>query len=236
MGNGTEERHESGRRLHQCLFSNLVNLLSNKLTDVSILHLSRDGRNYCFFGEFLLGEEEFILWFPKSIVKGSSHGSWVGPQDFTPEWHVRGGGQGLGAEAAWMRPSEAGVGSGHGGRSRANCQGSDEAKKIWEVPDTILLSPTGRLGESSWWDYKWGSRFWDLQTLASLGLVAKSCPTLVMPWTIAHQAPLSMVFPRQEYWSGLPFPSPEDLPTQGPNSGLLHCRQILYQLSHQGSS
>ena len=32
------------------------------------------------------------------------------------------------------------------------------------------------------------------------------------PWTIAHQAPLSRVFPRQEYWSGLPFPPPGDLP------------------------
>ena len=32
------------------------------------------------------------------------------------------------------------------------------------------------------------------------------------PWTIAHQAPLSMRFSSQEYWSGLPFPSPEDLP------------------------
>ena len=31
------------------------------------------------------------------------------------------------------------------------------------------------------------------------------------PWTAAHQAPLSMGFPRQEYWSGLPFPSPGDL-------------------------
>ena len=35
------------------------------------------------------------------------------------------------------------------------------------------------------------------------------------PWTVAHQAPLSMGFPRQEYWSGLPFPSPEDLPDPG---------------------
>ena len=35
------------------------------------------------------------------------------------------------------------------------------------------------------------------------------------PWTIAHQAPPSMGFPRQEYWSGLPFPSPEDLPDPG---------------------
>ena len=33
----------------------------------------------------------------------------------------------------------------------------------------------------------------------------------VTPWTIAHQAPLSMEFSRQEYWSGLPFPSAEDL-------------------------
>ena len=35
------------------------------------------------------------------------------------------------------------------------------------------------------------------------------------PWTIAHQAPLSMGFSRQEYWSGLPFPSPGDLPNSG---------------------
>ena len=34
----------------------------------------------------------------------------------------------------------------------------------------------------------------------------------VTPWTVAHQAPLSMGFSRQEYWSGLPFPSPGDLP------------------------
>ena len=37
------------------------------------------------------------------------------------------------------------------------------------------------------------------------GLVAKSCPTLVTPWTVACQGPLSMGFPRKEYWSGLPF-------------------------------
>ena len=47
------------------------------------------------------------------------------------------------------------------------------------------------------------------------GLVAKSCPTLVTPWTVACQAPLSMRFSRQEYWSGLPFPSPVDLPDPG---------------------
>ena len=35
------------------------------------------------------------------------------------------------------------------------------------------------------------------------------------PWTVAHQAPLSMGFSRHEYWSGLPFPSPGDLPDPG---------------------
>ena len=93
------------------------------------------------------------------------------------------------------------------------------------------------------------------------------------PWTVVHQAPLSMEFSRQEYWSGLLCPSLEDLPnpgikpespalqadslpskppgkpkntgvgslslvqeiflTQGSNWGLLHCRWILYQLSHR---
>ena len=43
------------------------------------------------------------------------------------------------------------------------------------------------------------------------GLVTKSCLTLATLWTVVHQAPLSMGFPRQEYWSGSPFPSPGDL-------------------------
>ena len=45
--------------------------------------------------------------------------------------------------------------------------------------------------------------------------VAQSCPTLCDPWTVAHQAPPSMGFSRQEYWSGVPFPSPGDLPDPG---------------------
>ena len=47
------------------------------------------------------------------------------------------------------------------------------------------------------------------------GFVAKSCLTLATPWTVAHQAPLSMGFSTQEYWSRLPFPSPADLPNPG---------------------
>ena len=44
------------------------------------------------------------------------------------------------------------------------------------------------------------------------GLFTKSCSTLATPWTVGRQAPLSMGFSRQEYRSGLPFPSPGYLP------------------------
>ena len=47
------------------------------------------------------------------------------------------------------------------------------------------------------------------------GLVIKLCPTLETPWSVAHQAPPSMGFPKQEYRSGLPFPPPGDLPDPG---------------------
>ena len=75
--------------------------------------------------------------------------------------------------------------------------------------------------------------------------VAQSCPTLSDPWTAAYQAPPPMGFSRQEYWSGVPLPSPtgvvshslfqEIFLTQSSNPGLLHCGQILYHLSHQGN-
>ena len=45
--------------------------------------------------------------------------------------------------------------------------------------------------------------------------VAQSCLTLVTPWTAALQDPLFMGLSRREYWSGLPFPSPGDLPDPG---------------------
>ena len=43
----------------------------------------------------------------------------------------------------------------------------------------------------------------------------------VTPWTVAYHTPLSMGFSRQEYWSGLPFPSSEDLPNPGMEPGSL---------------
>ena len=45
--------------------------------------------------------------------------------------------------------------------------------------------------------------------------VVQSCLTFFNPWTVAHQAPLFMEFPRQNYWSGLPFPSSGHLPNLG---------------------
>ena len=107
-------------------------------------------------------------------------------------------------------------------------------------------------------------------------LQTKSPLLFATSWTVACQAPLSMEFSRQEYWSELPCPPLGDLfypgieprspavqadsflseppgkpkntgvgslsflgeifPTQELNQGLLHCRQIIYQLSYQGSS
>ena len=52
-----------------------------------------------------------------------------------------------------------------------------------------------------------------------------SCVRLfATPWTVAYQAPPSMIFSRQEYWGGMPFPSPVDLPNPGiePMSSTLH--------------
>ena len=68
--------------------------------------------------------------------------------------------------------------------------------------------------------------------------VTHSCPTLVTPWTADLQAPLFMGFFRQGYWSGLPFPSPGDLPypeirPASPVSPALQADSVL--LSHQGS-
>ena len=57
----------------------------------------------------------------------------------------------------------------------------------------------------------------------------------VTSWTVAHQAPLSMEFSRQEYWSRFPFPSPGDVPNTRLNPYLLHWQLGSVLLSHKGS-
>ena len=57
----------------------------------------------------------------------------------------------------------------------------------------------------------------------------------VTPWTLAYEFPLFLGFSRQEYWSGLLFPTPGDLPDSGIGpASLCIDRQILYQLNHLG--
>ena len=77
---------------------------------------------------------------------------------------------------------------------------------------------TCRMSICEWWACSWlGSwRHWAgvgalLSLLISRWVVSDSAN----PWTVPHQALLSTGFPRQEYWSGLPFPSPGDLPDSG---------------------
>ena len=66
-------------------------------------------------------------------------------------------------------------------------------------------------------------------------LVVKSCPTLVTPWTVALQAPLSKGFQRKEYWRGLLFPSPKYLPDPGIEGASPPLAGRLLTLSHLGS-
>ena len=64
----------------------------------------------------------------------------------------------------------------------------------------------------------------------------KLCLTLLWtPWTIARQDPLFMAFPRKEYWSGLPFPSPEDLPDPKIEPTCPELQEDSLLLTHQGS-
>ena len=65
---------------------------------------------------------------------------------------------------------------------------------------------------------------------------AQSCPTLCNPIDCSHQSLLSIEFSRQEYWCGLPFPAPGDLPNPGiPSLWLLHWQMDSLLLGHLGS-
>ena len=82
---------------------------------------------------------------------------------------------------------------------------------LWRLGQSCILKHSTGIS----WCYCYYPPFM-LLLLFSHSVVSDS---LVTPWTIAHQAPLSMRFCRQEYWSRLPFPSPGDLPNPGIKSG-----------------
>ena len=66
-----------------------------------------------------------------------------------------------------------------------------------------------------------------IQLAVLCGQMPSCVQFFVTPWTVAHQVPLSMGYSRQEYWSGLPFPPPGDLPDPGVEPASPHCMQIL---------
>ena len=71
----------------------------------------------------------------------------------------------------------------------------------------------------------------DIMYICCCCLVAKFCPNLVTPCTVAYEAPLPMDFTRQEYWIELQFSSPEDLP----DPGIELVKTDSLPLSHLGS-
>ena len=86
------------------------------------------------------------------------------------------------------------------------CHTSVQANAVWELEDPCRSSKSKFLV------------LWNLKS-ESESEVTQSCSTLSTPWTVTYQAPQSMEFSRQEYWSGLPFHSPGDLPNPGIKSG-----------------
>ena len=106
------------------------------------------------------------------------------------------------------------------------------------------------------WVYQWGAQMFPTPPCPLLGshcfahtfikdsrfmvcccgcLVPHCVQLFATPWTVACQAPLSMGFPRQDYWSGLPFPSPGDLPDPGikPTSSALAGGFFIYWVSRE---
>ena len=100
-----------------------------------------------------------------------------------------------------------------------------EVTKSWPT----LYNPMFLPGESQRWGSQWADVYGITQSRTLLKWLSSSSNS-----TVAYQAPPSMEFSRQEYWSGLPCPSPEDLSNPGIEPGSLHCRQTLYHLSYQG--
>ena len=96
-------------------------------------------------------------------------------------------------------------------------KGRQESRKWWNSTVSESVSPT--IMVSSMCQLEWATGY---SHICYCCLASKSCSTLCDPWTVACQASLPMGFPRQEYWSELPFPSPGGIfLTQGSNSCLM---------------
>ena len=104
-------------------------------------------------------------------------------------------------------------------REQLRCSGTPVSWRILQFAVIHTLKDFSVVNETEW-----------VKLLSHVRLFAT-------PWTVAYQDPQSMGFSRQEYWSGLSFPSPGDLPDPGiePGSPAKILRQMLYRLSHQGN-
>ena len=86
-----------------------------------------------------------------------------------------------------------------------------EEKELREFGINQVLRSSGHTSSliSDWAQRNLG---WGTEMVPLCGCVLSRVWLFATPWTVAHQAPLSMEFSRQEYWSGVPFPSPGHLP------------------------
>ena len=84
---------------------------------------------------------------------------------------------------------------------------------------------------SDWTNWRWGKMKTIFMRVKLL--LAQLCPTLCNPTDCSPPGFSVHGILQAKYWSGLPFPSPGDLSNPGIKPGFLHCRQILYYLSHQ---
>ena len=92
-------------------------------------------------------------------------------------------------------------------------------------------------GNEEWGELgPWDRRIWHIHTIDVLCCVLSHIQLFATPWTVAHQAPLSMGFSKQEHWSELPFPSPGHLLDPGIEPSCISCigRQILNHQCHLG--
>ena len=119
---------------------------------------------------------------------------------------------------------------------------TSSGRKDWLQKSTKNWGRWWNCSVSQWWlphDWMHLSKLIELYSkeseLYNVMLVAQSYWTHCNSWAVARQVPLSMEFPRQEYWSGLPFPFPGDLPNPGiePRSPILWADSL--PLSHQGN-
>ena len=84
---------------------------------------------------------------------------------------------------------------------------------IWKVSCPLLFSFQSQSVYSTFLYFLWTSS--SVECCDYTISLLHGQHSIAGPWTITHQAPLSMGFPRQAYWSGLPFPSPGNLPDPG---------------------